>query len=75
MAARRYYIDREHSKRNELKESFTIVELENIAQAARVIFERSFVLDDGDVTGCTVNMMFKISAKLFIFAFKNAHYT
>lgn len=53
MAARRYYIDREHSKRNELKESFTIVELENIAQAARVIFERSFVLDDGDVTGCT----------------------
>ena len=30
------------------RESFTVAELEDIAEAAGVTFERSFVLDDGD---------------------------
>ena len=33
------------------RESFTVAELEDIAEAAGVTFERSFVLDDGDI-GC-----------------------
>lgn len=31
------------------RESFTVAELESIANAAGVTFERNFILDDGDI--------------------------